>query len=302
MASPKILIYSATAGYRHDSIPTAITALQNLGSQHGIQFDQTEERSKFEDTFLSQFDALLFLHNSGEVLDQSGKDALQRYLDLGGNFIGIHGASACLFTSDFYNKTLGALFDYHPPLTNATVVVEDANHPSTSHLPTRWDVEDEMYNFRSDPRTVGAVVLLSADETSYIDNGTRTHDQGSPHPLAWYQERLAGVTSTDLPLVGRSWYTSLGHLNQTWQDDTFLAHILGGIQWTLASNTTRAFNSNGNVGNSGAAPTSIAPSATGSGNGPSSASPSSASSGPRTLLGTALASMTAVLSLVMFVI
>lgn len=61
----------------------------------------------------------------------------------------------------------GALFDYHPPLTNATVVVEDANHPSTSHLPARWEVEDEMYNFRSDPRSVGAVVLLSADESSY---------------------------------------------------------------------------------------------------------------------------------------
>jgi Trehalose utilisation len=63
---------------------------------------------------------------------------------------------------------LGALFDYHPALTNATVVVEDANHPSTSALPTRWQVQDEMYNFRSDPRGLGAVVLLSADETSYI--------------------------------------------------------------------------------------------------------------------------------------
>lgn len=64
-------------------------------------------------------------------------------------------------------SSVGALFDYHPPLTNATVVVEDANHPSTSMLPTRWEVEDEMYNFRSDPRTHGAKVILSVDESTY---------------------------------------------------------------------------------------------------------------------------------------
>lgn len=249
MTTPRILIYSATAGYRHDSIPTAISALQKLGAQHNIAFDHTEDRSKFEDGFLSQFDALLFLSNSEEVLDQNGKDAFQHYLDAGGNYVGIHAASACLYTSSFYNRTVGALFDYHPPLTNATVVVEDANHPSTSMLPTRWEVEDEMYNFRSDPRTHGAKVILSVDESTYTDNGTRTYDQGTPHPIAWYQERLAGVSSLNRPMVGRSWYTSLGHLSATWENETFLAHVLGGIQWTLSSNTTRAFNPAATVGN-----------------------------------------------------
>jgi hypothetical protein len=62
----------------------------------------------------------------------------------------------------------GALFDYHPPLTNATIIVEDANHPSTASLPSRWQVQDEMYNFRSDPRDMGAQVILSVDETSYV--------------------------------------------------------------------------------------------------------------------------------------
>ena len=61
------------------------------------------------------------------VLDQDGKDAFQRYLDAGGNFIGseslcrdlggrtygcglVHGASACLFNTGFYNKTIGACY------------------------------------------------------------------------------------------------------------------------------------------------------------------------------------------------
>ena len=43
--------------------------------------------------------------------------------------------------------SVGAYFDYHPELQNATVDVLDASHPSTSMLPTEWHVQDEMYEF-----------------------------------------------------------------------------------------------------------------------------------------------------------
>jgi hypothetical protein len=84
-------------------------------------------------------------------------------------------------------------------------------------LPAQWHVQDEMYasliqylarsplcayryNFKSDPRAVGAVVLLSANESSYTgesfdlffyrkpsltigsDPGPRKFNQGTPHP------------------------------------------------------------------------------------------------------------------------
>jgi len=67
------------------------------------------------------------------------------------------------------------------------VDVVDASHPSTSMLPAEWHVQDEMlatnpmnyrdyfrglksvcrYDFKSDPRSLGAVVVLSANESSY---------------------------------------------------------------------------------------------------------------------------------------
>ncbi|KAF8604684.1 class I glutamine amidotransferase-like protein [Ceratobasidium sp. AG-I] len=246
LTAPRILIYSATAGYRHESIPTAIAALKQLGQANNIDFDATEDKALFTGSNLPKYDALLFLSNSEEVLDDSGKQAFQSYLNEGGNYIGIHAASACLYNTTFYQKEVGALFDYHPEL-QPTFVIVDRTHPSTSMLPDRWTFTEEAYNFRSDPRLVGAKVVLSVDETSYTDNGVRNYTQGSPHPIAWYQERGAG--SEDIPSAGRSFYTSLGHLSSTWGDQTFLAHILvGGIQWTLASNTTRAMNSNGQVG------------------------------------------------------
>ncbi|KAI0833696.1 class I glutamine amidotransferase-like protein [Trametes gibbosa] len=258
----RILIYSATRDFRHDSIPTAVDALVAHGPAANITFDHTEDQTWFTDDRLQQYDALLFLSNTGEVLDEAGKAAFQKYLDLGGNFVGIHSASDCLRNTTFFQKELGAAFDYHPELQNATVDVVGPSHPSTSMLPKAWSVRDEMYNFKSDPRSVGAVVVLSADESSYIDPGPRNFEQGTPHPTAWYQEHGAGVDNGGT--AGRSFYTSLGHLNETWQDELFMAHVLGGIQWTLQSNTTRAFNPDGTVGNSTAAGSSGSASSTGS--------------------------------------
>ncbi|KAH9057821.1 class I glutamine amidotransferase-like protein [Lactarius vividus] len=256
----------------HDSIPTARDALVARGPSINVQFDATEDPTRFTDAGLASYDLLVFLMNTGEVLDEGGKAALQQYLDLGGNFVAIHSASDCLRNTTFYGREVGAFFDYHPVIQNATVDVIDASHPSTSVLPAQWQVQDEMYNFKSDPRSVGAVVVLAANESSYSDPGPRRFDQGTPHPTAWYQEHGAGVENGGN--AGRSFYTSLGHLNQTWQDDLFLAHVVGGISWALQSNTTRAFNASGQVGNSGAPSGTPSDSSTSSASG-SSQSPSS---------------------------
>jgi len=42
--------------------------------------------------------------------------------------------------------------------------------------------------------------------------------------IAWYQERGAGVSS-GAPLVGRSFYTSLGHSASTWQVGIFIIFL-----------------------------------------------------------------------------
>ena len=60
------LIYSATADYRHDSIPTARDALITRGSSINVQFDATEDPTRFTDTGLAPYDLLLFLMNTGE--------------------------------------------------------------------------------------------------------------------------------------------------------------------------------------------------------------------------------------------
>ncbi|KAF8466836.1 class I glutamine amidotransferase-like protein [Gautieria morchelliformis] len=249
---PKVLIFSRTVDFRHDSIPTAINAFRQQSSSHNIQFDNTEDQTLFTDSYLSQYDAIIFLSNTGQVLDDPGIVAFQNWVNMGGNFIGIHAASDSLRNNTFFEQELGAHFRDHANLQNATVTVLNSSHPSTSMLPQRWAVQDEMYHFKSDPRAVGVVVLLSADPSTFFGSYNQTApdpQEGSPSPKAWYQEHGAGASASAPGPVGRSWYTSLGHLNETWQDSTFMAHVMGGLTWALASNTTRAFNANAKVGN-----------------------------------------------------
>jgi cytochrome c len=38
----RVLVFTKTAGFRHDSIPTAVEAVSELGGRHGFQVDATE--------------------------------------------------------------------------------------------------------------------------------------------------------------------------------------------------------------------------------------------------------------------
>ncbi|ORX40570.1 trehalose utilization-domain-containing protein [Kockovaella imperatae] len=255
-STPHILVYTATKGYRHESIPAAIDVLGQQADRWNVSFTFTEDPSMFTTDTLSQFDGVMFALNSGEVLDDDGQAALQTFFQSGGVYTGVHSGSACLYNDTNYAQAVGALFDYHPELQSATFERLNDTHPATKNLPDRFTWEEEVYNFRSDPRSNDAVILLTVDENSYQHGGSSTGDypdQGTPHPIAWYIEspKSALPLQADAPRAGRSFYTSLGHLNTTWQNDTFIDHLMGGLTWALEGRSTRAYGV-GLVGNSSA--------------------------------------------------
>ena len=51
------------------------------------------------------------------MLTESGKAALQTFLDRGGALVGVHAGCAALYSTDFFSKAIGALFDYHPNIS-----------------------------------------------------------------------------------------------------------------------------------------------------------------------------------------
>ncbi len=87
---PRLLVYSRTTDYRHDSIPAGIRALRLLGEQAGRGVDATEDPAAFTPDGLAGYAAVVFLSTSGDVLTDAGRDALRAYMAAGGAWLGIH--------------------------------------------------------------------------------------------------------------------------------------------------------------------------------------------------------------------
>jgi type 1 glutamine amidotransferase len=211
----RVLLFSKTAEYRHDSIPDAIAALTTLGAEYGLTADATEDASIFADALLTPYQAVVFLMTTGNVLDDEQQAAFERYIRAGGGYVGVHSASDTEYDWPWYGGLVGAYFKHHPDVQPATVRVEDHAHPATVGLPDRWARTDEWYDFRVNPR--GAVtVLASLDESTY-----RGGEMGADHPIAWYHAFDGG----------RAFYTAGGHTRESYADRLFLQHLLGGISY-----------------------------------------------------------------------
>ncbi|GAB5409847.1 MAG: ThuA domain-containing protein [Balneolaceae bacterium] len=210
----KVLIFSKTEGFRHSSIPNGIAAIQQLGLDNNFEVDATEDASMFTLENLLQYDAVIFLSTTGDVLNSEQQTAFEAYISRGKGYVGIHAASDTEYSWEWYGGLVGAYFESHPPGTpTATIEVADKVHPSTSFLSDYWVRTDEWYNYRENPR--GNVhVLMTLDESTYTGG-----NMGYDHPIAWLHDYGGG----------RAWYTGGGHTEESYSEPDFLNHILGGI-------------------------------------------------------------------------
>jgi cytochrome c len=221
--SPRILVFSRTAGFRHTSIEPGIAAIKKLGKENGFSVDATEDATAFTDKNLKQYQAVVFMSTTGDVLDAKQQDAFERYIQAGGGWVGVHSATDTEYDWPWYGRLAGAYFTSHPLDPNvrkATFRVLDKSHPSTAGLPDRWEREDEFYNFKSIAPDIH--VLIDIDEKSY-QGGTN----GDNHPMSWYHEFNGG----------RAFYTNMGHTDATFTEAPFLRHLLGGLRYAMGNGT-----------------------------------------------------------------
>ncbi|MGH9766736.1 MAG: ThuA domain-containing protein [Blastocatellia bacterium] len=80
---PRVLVFSRTTGFRHDSIPDGIAAIRQLGQQNNFDVEATEDASTFTDTNLSRYQTVVFLNTTGDALDNNQQAAFQQYIRQG---------------------------------------------------------------------------------------------------------------------------------------------------------------------------------------------------------------------------
>jgi cytochrome c len=214
---PRVLVFTKTTGFRHASIPTALRAVHELGLGSGLVVDATEDAGAFTPANLRRYKAVVFLMTTGDVLNGPQQTAFARYIRVGGGFVGVHSAADTEYDWPFYGRLLGARFNNHPQIQQATINVTARRDPSTVGLPRRWVRVDEWYNFRANPRP-RVRVLATLDEASYSPGQGA---MGADHPIAWSHAYQGG----------RAWYTAGGHTDESYSEPLFRRHLLQGIRY-----------------------------------------------------------------------
>jgi type 1 glutamine amidotransferase len=211
----RVLVFTRTTGFRHDSIPDGLAAVRRIAEESGLSVDATEDPAVFRDGNLGSYRAVVFLLTTGDVLDEGEQAAFERWIHAGSGFVGVHSATDTEYEWPFYGELVGTYFAGHPAVQPGVVRVEDRTHPATAALPAVWPRTDEWYDFRTNPR--GSVhVLATLDETSYAGGS-----MGADHPIAWCRE-VSGA---------RAFYTAGGHTRESYTEPLFVAHLSGGIRW-----------------------------------------------------------------------
>lgn len=213
----RILLVTATAGYRHQSIPTVWRALPEIAQAGNLSVETTlkevDDLPALTAERLAEHEILCLVHTSGDLpFSDEQKRAILEFVAGGGGFVGVHGATTICYDWTAYGEMLGAQFKSHPPAAAFVVNVEDREHSSTCHLPPSFEVIDELYTFRTNPRD-DVHVLLSAPPGS--------RDLDGDLPLAWTKPYGAG----------RVYYNALGHFDAAWDEPDFRGQLRGGLRW-----------------------------------------------------------------------
>lgn len=230
----KALLVTKTDGWHHDSGSAGVVALQGLAKLHHFEIFWSNDMNRvMNDKWLADYDVVIFLLTTGDVLNAEQQGALERFVQSGKGFVGIHSAADTEYDWPWYTNMLGHMFHIHPAIQTATVEVLDPNFPGLDRFAKRFIFTDEWYQYDA-PRTDKLHYLLNLDEDTYSAaanwGAKKGEGMGKSHPIAWAQEYDGG----------RVFYTGLGHMASTYSDDNFLHHLYGGIYWAATGRGFRA--------------------------------------------------------------
>jgi uncharacterized protein len=220
----KALVVTTTKGWHHESLHAGYVALKEMGIRNFFDVVLWEDPNGFNDKYLEQFKVIIFLNTTGDIFNEEQQKAMEKFIQSGKGFVGIHSASDTEYQWPWYTKLVGRMFKIHPSIQSAKMKILDNGFPGLQGFADGRIWTEEWYDFQ--PETIsGLNYILGVDESTYnpkVQWGNNKSDgMGQLHPLAWYHNYDGG----------RSFYTALGHLPTNFSEPAFLDHLYAGIFW-----------------------------------------------------------------------
>jgi type 1 glutamine amidotransferase len=212
----RMLVYSRTTGFRHDSIPQGKVMLQQIASEQGFEITEAEENSLITDEGLAQFEIVFFMNSTGDIFNQAEEAAFQRWMETkNGAMAGVHSATDTEQGWAFYKELTGQYYDGHTNANTPGAIqfeVDALEFPALVGIPNPWQRNEEWYRFNSFQEWSG--------KPGFKVLGRKQADN---QPIMWVRE------------FGnwRSFYTAIGHDPAVFTDPAVKQHVTGGIMWAV---------------------------------------------------------------------
>lgn len=250
--SRKALLYSATAGARHGSIPVGQHALKKMAESSGAyELVVSDDPVHFERDNLKQFDAVILLNSTGNFFmpntrgetslrDQFSDDEwaelekrdaklignLIDYVRNGGGLVGIHAATDAYYGNWDFRNMIGGTFWGHPWTAGQQVMIEieDSEHELMNPVfgdTKQLSLKEEIYQFNKPYSRERLRVLLRLNPELSETPQSEPRRKDGDFAVAWARSEEKG----------RVFYTSIGHRHEHFWNPLILKHYLAGIQF-----------------------------------------------------------------------
>ncbi|WP_025764759.1 ThuA domain-containing protein [Dyadobacter tibetensis] len=225
----KALLFTRTAGFHHQSIHEGVAGVRQLAQRHNFSVDWQESPGVFNEKQLKNYDVVIFLNTTGDVLNAEQQTAFEKFIQSGKGWVGVHAAADTEYDWDWYTRMVGMMFNTHPAQQTAYLDVVDNNFPGLERFPKRMLWTDEWYEYQKPYKSNYLKFLITLDEKTYNPKTSKGTGMGDVHPIAWYHAFDGG----------RAFYTGLGHIGLVYSDQSFLDHLYGGIYWAATGKGIR---------------------------------------------------------------
>ena len=235
---PRVLLFEKINGFRDvPSVNAAHAAFAAMAKDKHWALVTTENGAAFTPALLRKFDVVIWNNISGDVLTLGQRAAFKAWMEHGGGYVGVHGSAGdpVYFWDWYVDGLLGARFAGHPfpkQFQTARVHLDDAAHPVAAGLPAQWEMSEEWYSFKNNPRAAGAHVIATLDESTYeprFDRGAATQNLAmGDHPIAW--TRCIGTRGRR----GHMFYSAIGHRPERYADAVYVQMLEQAVAWAAS--------------------------------------------------------------------
>jgi hypothetical protein len=191
-----------------------------MAAKYNFSYDSTNDWSKMNAEFLSNYQVVLFLDTRPDSLDQ--REAFQKYMENGGAWMGFHFAAFALTPSavpqnwDWYHQQFIGAGSYKSNTwkpTSAILRVEDPHHPVMRHMPKTFKTApNEWYRWENDLRTNPDIdILLAIDSASFpLGTGPKLYEiwHSGYYPVVWTNRKYKMI------------YMNMGHNDMDYEGKT----------------------------------------------------------------------------------